>query len=179
VLAPKLAHRSVSIVTRLEEPVEICIPDDPLKKTIDGLVKNAVENTPDEGKIEIEAAPLPDGGAVLTVRDYGVGIPDEAKRHIFEGFFTTQDTLNYSSKRPFDFNAGGKGADLLRIKVFSERYGFDVHMESTRCPHIPQSSDICEGSISACPHCEGVEDCMKSGGTLFRLTFRPAGRACQ
>ncbi|MFO8088921.1 MAG: PAS domain S-box protein [Desulfatiglandaceae bacterium] len=178
-LAPKFAHRSVNIVTRLEEPVEICIPEDPLKKTIDGLVKNAVENTPDEGKIEIEAVPLPDGEAVFTVRDYGVGIPDEAKKHIFEGFFTTQDTLNYSSKRPFDFNAGGKGADLLRIKVFSERYGFDVHMESTRCPYIPQSSDTCEGSISACPHCKGVEDCMKSGGTLFSLTFRHAGRACQ
>jgi PAS domain S-box-containing protein len=178
-LAPKFAHRSLNIATRLEEPVEICIPEDPLKKTIDGLVKNAVENTPDEGQIEIEAVPLSDGGAVLIVRDYGVGIPDEAKKHIFEGFFTTQDTLNYSSKRPFDFNAGGKGADLLRIKVFSQRYGFDIHMESTRCPHIPKSSDICEGTISACPYCNGVEDCMKSGGTLFKLTFRPAGRACQ
>ena len=34
---------------------------------------------------------------------------------ISEGFFTTQDTMAYSSKKPFDFNAGGKGADLLRI----------------------------------------------------------------
>ncbi|HDR14219.1 MAG TPA: GAF domain-containing protein, partial [Desulfobacteraceae bacterium] len=178
-LAPKFTHRSVNIATMLEDPVEICIPEDPLKKIIDGLVKNAVENTPDEGRIEIEVVRQPEDGAVLIVKDYGVGIPDEAKPHIFEGFFTTQDTLNYSSKRPFDFNAGGKGADLLRIKVFSERYGFDIHMESTRCPHLPDSSDVCEGSISACPHCKGIEDCLKSGGTLFRLTFPSTGRSCK
>jgi hypothetical protein len=136
-----------------------------------------VENTPDEGLIEIETT-LREDSAVLTVRDYGVGIPEEAKKRIFEVFFTTQDTLNYSSKRPFDFNAGGKGADLLRMKVFSERYGFDIRMESTRCPHLPESSDICEGSISACPHCEKIEDCMTSGGTVFKLAFHPPRQGC-
>ncbi len=178
-LAPRFAHRDVNVSTELEKPVEICIPEDPLKKIIDGLVKNAVENTPDEGTIEIQTAGRPQGGAILTVRDYGVGIPEEAKKRIFEGFFTTQETLNYSSKRPFDFNAGGKGADLLRIKVFSERYGFDIHMESTRCPHLSKGSDVCEGSISTCPYCNRVEDCMKSGGAVFQLTFPPPREGCQ
>ena len=49
----------------------------------------------------------------LVVHDYGVGITAENQKHIFEGFFVTRDTMAYSSQRPFDFNAGGKGADLL------------------------------------------------------------------
>jgi len=50
------------------------------------------------------------------VHDYGVGIIEDAQKRIFEGFLSTQDTMAYSSKRAFDFNAGGKGADLLRMK---------------------------------------------------------------
>jgi len=38
--------------------------------------------------------------------------------------------MDYFSKHPFDFNAGGKGADLLRMKVFGERYGFQLNMTS-------------------------------------------------
>ncbi len=65
-------------------------------------------------------------GASLVVKDYGIGIIVDHQRRIFEGFFTTQETAVYSSKKPFDFNAGGRGADLLRMKIFSERYRFSI-----------------------------------------------------
>jgi len=108
---------------KLEAVPSIFVPAEVLHKVIDGLIRNAIENTPDEGKIEV-AVQKKGQGALLAVTDYGVGIPEEAQKRIFEGFFTTRDTLAYSSKRPFDFNAGGKGADLLRMKIFSERYAF-------------------------------------------------------
>ena len=107
------------------------------------------------------------------IRDYGVGIIEDAQRRIFEGFFATQDTLDYSSKRAFDFNAGGKGADLLRMKIFAERYDFKIKMESTRCPFIPEETDLCPGAISECRHCNRPEDCFVSGGTTFTLQFSP------
>jgi hypothetical protein len=112
-------------------------------------------------------------GALLIVRDYGVGIPEEAQKRIFEGFFTTRDTMAYSSKRPFDFNAGGKGADLLRMKIFSERYHFEIHMASTRCKHLPKETDVCPGRISQCPFCSRAGDCHQSGGTIFTVYFPP------
>ena len=95
------------------------------------------------------------------VKDHGTGLTRDAQKRIFEGFFTTQETLNYSSKRPFDFNAGGKGADLLRMKILSERFGFKISMVSHRCSHIPDSRDICPGSVESCPHakehsCDGM-----------------------
>jgi len=110
----------------------------------------------------------------LLVHDFGVGIIEESQRRIFEGFFTTQDAMVYSSKRPYDFNAGGKGADLLRMKIFSERYNFKIDMTSSRCGFIPKESDICPGRISICTFCKKKEDCYHSGGTIFSLYFPPA-----
>ena len=96
-----------------------------------------------------------------------------SQARIFEGFFTTQDTMAYSSKRPFDFNAGGKGADLLRAKIFAERHGFTIEMVSSRCRFIPAEQDVCPGRISRCRHCSRRQDCLDSGGTTFSLYFPP------
>jgi len=172
-LKPRFAHRELQIITHLESTPPIYIPPEVLQKVIDGLIKNAVENTPDEGKIEV-AVQKKGEGALLLVHDYGIGITEDAQRRIFEGFFTTQDTMAYSSRRPFDFNAGGKGADLLRMKIFSERYNFQINMASTRCPFLPKEADVCPGRISQCPACSNAEGCHRSGGTIFSLYFPPA-----
>jgi signal transduction histidine kinase len=172
-LKPRFAHRELEFVTHLESTPPVYLPPEVLQKVIDGLIKNAVENTPDEGKIEV-ALQKKGEGSLLLVRDYGVGIPKQDQRRIFEGFFATQDTLAYSSKKPFDFNAGGKGADLLRMKIFSERYNFQINMTSTRCPFLSKERDMCPGRISRCPFCSAKEDCHRSGGTLFSLYFPPA-----
>jgi PAS domain S-box-containing protein len=173
-LKPLFSHREVKIISSLEPTPPILLPPDVFQKVIDGLIKNAVENTPDEGKIEIVVRKHGEG-ALLIVRDYGVGIPEDARKRIFEGFFSTRDTMAYSSKRPFDFNAGGKGADLLRMKIFSERHHFQIDMASIRCRHIASEMDVCPGRISACPYCSNIEDCHKTGGTIFSLYFPPAG----
>jgi PAS domain S-box-containing protein len=174
-LRPSFSHRQVEILTQMDPAPPIFIPQEVLQKVIDGLIKNAVENTPDEGRIEIAVQPKGEG-ALLLVHDYGVGIPEEAQKRIFEGFFHTQDTMAYSSKRPFDFNAGGKGADLLRMKIFSERYHFQIDMASARCKYLIKDTDVCPGRISQCPFCSGAESCHQSGGTVFSLNFPPAPR---
>ncbi len=171
-LEPLFSHRQVNITSRLDSVPPICMPHEPLQKVIDGLIKNAIENTPDEGKIEIIVREK-EGGAELVVHDYGVGIIEDNQRRIFEGFFATQDTMAYSSKRAFDFNAGGKGADLLRMKIFSERYNFNIEMISSRCRFIPKDTDSCPGRISECAFCSSQEDCHRSGETTFSIHFPP------
>ncbi len=172
-LKPLFSHRQVEIISDLEPTSAVLMPRDPLQKVVDGLIKNAIENTPDQGKIEIIVR-KEDKGTELVVHDYGVGIALEDQGRIFEGFFATQDTMDYSSKKPFDFNAGGKGADLLRMKIFSERYNFRIDMQSSRCQHIPKRSDICPGRISECRLFTEKTDCYRSGGTIFYLYFPPA-----
>jgi len=152
-MKPRYSHRNVEIVKYFESTPLVCMPLEPLQKVVDGLVKNAIENTPDEGMVEI-IVDRKGKGSELVVHDYGVGIVEEDRKRIFEGFFATQETMDYSSKRPFDFNAGGKGADLLRMKIFSERYNFKIDMTSSRCRFIPEASDICPGAIGACAFCK-------------------------
>ncbi|MGD9041660.1 MAG: PAS domain S-box protein [Desulfobacteraceae bacterium] len=172
-LEASFSHRQVEIRSRLKQTPPAYVPREVLQKVIDGLVRNAVENTPDQGKMEIVVHKRGIGSEII-VRDYGVGITEEHQSRIFEGFFTTRETMDYSTKRPFDFMAGGRGADLLRMKIFSERYNFRIDMKSSRCGFIPQTSDICPGRISECDFCRTEEDCYESGGTTFFLYFPPA-----
>jgi signal transduction histidine kinase len=172
-LKPLYTHRQVEVISRLEPTPPVFLPADIVQKVIDGLVKNAIENTPDEGMIEVIVQKKWEGSE-LVVRDCGVGIVEEDQRRIFEGFLATQETMDYASRKAFDFNAGGKGADLLRMKIFSERYHFTIAMESSRCRFIPQESDTCPGRISECDFCTEKEDCYRSGGATFSLYFPPA-----
>ena len=80
----------------------------------------------------------------------------------------------YASKNPYDFNAGGKGFDLLRMKIFSERYKFNIYMVSGRCRVIPRDADLCPGNIDKCRHCKTIGDCIQSGGTSMIVQFSEA-----
>ena len=56
-----------------------------LEKVVDGLLRNAIEATPDEGKIEITVHPKGDGGELI-VHDYGIGIVEELMaEHVARG----------------------------------------------------------------------------------------------
>jgi PAS domain S-box-containing protein len=169
-IRPHFSHREINIDTDLKPSPHIWIPRDVLRKVVVGLLRNAVENTPDEGKIEIRVRSKGQGTEFM-VHDYGVGITLDDQKRVFEGFFTTQETLNYSTKRPYDFNAGGKGADLLRMKIFSERYGFRIAMSSKRCPFKPDTTDVCPGRISQCALCKAGGGCHEFGGTTFTVFF--------
>lgn len=169
-VGPFFSSRRVDLITRFEPAPTIHMPVEIMKKVLIGLIKNAVENTPDEGRIEVFVL-NGDRGVELLVRDYGIGISFDNQRRVLDGFYSTQETIDYSSKRPFDFNAGGKGTDLLRIKIFSERYNFKINMQSLRCKWIPHDKDICIGRISRCRFCEKPEDCYSSGGTTFAVFF--------
>lgn len=172
-LRPRFAHRSCRIETRFDHTEPILIPADVLSKIATGLIRNAIENTPDGGLIEISLRNSPDGPE-FEVKDYGVGISEENQRLIFDNYFTTYETAQYSSRKPYDFNAGGKGFDLIRIKIFSERYHFKLKMKSKRCPHMVNIDGSGPGRIDACEHCDNVEDCLDSGGTTMTVQFLPA-----
>ena len=172
-LKPKFSHRQINIKKYLDKSPPVFMPKDVLAKVVDGIIRNAIENTPDDSKISIKVERKGEG-TQLEVRDYGVGITKDDQARIFEGFFPTQEAIDYSSKHPFDFNAGGKGADLLRTKIFSEQYNFNIAMESSRCGFIPKESDHCPGKIKDCGFCKKNEDCYNSGGTVFTLFFPSA-----
>ena len=166
----RAAHRHIDV--RVEAWYGIYILMDPavLRDVIDGLVRNGIENTPDGGCVTISLEER--GEQVLVhVTDSGVGISEENQQYIFDGLFHTEDTELYASRLPYEFGAGGKGLDLLRMKIYGERFGFSLSMKSTRCRHLPGNGDVCPGDISDCPYCKTSADCDGSGGTTFTVTF--------
>jgi signal transduction histidine kinase len=169
-IRPLFSHRDIRLITDFSSTRSVLIPGDVLNKLVVGLIRNAIESTPDGGKVEVTVRNR-SVGVELIVRDKGIGIVQEDQKRIFEGFYPTQETDAYASKKPYEFNAGGKGADLLRMKIFSERYHFKIEMSSARCRFIPLTSDECPGRISECRDCTVVEDCSQSGWTTFRVLF--------
>ncbi|HEY3277255.1 MAG TPA: PAS domain-containing sensor histidine kinase [Syntrophorhabdaceae bacterium] len=163
-------HRNLRIDVEGQNDLFVFIDPFILREVTEGLIKNAIENTPEGGSIEV-AAEQNDTGIILRVADRGIGITEENKGSVMDGLFHTEETDLYSTKRPFEFGAGGKGLELLRIKHYAERYGFDISFESVRCIYIPTDRDTCPGNIAQCSHCRTVDDCTASGGTTFFVTF--------
>lgn len=165
-----MSTRQLEIIREFEEGIQLEMDKKVLKKVCEGFLRNAIENTPDEGKIQV-VAKSEDGMVKIDVQDSGVGITTENQNMIFGGFFHTQDTGHYATRKPYFFNAGGSGSDLLRTKVFSERFGFEVEYSSTRCRHLPSDKDECPGRISSCPFAKTRDECFSSGGSTFSLHF--------
>jgi len=167
-----LQDRRLNLEFVKPDPAIIRLQPHIMMSTLRGLVRNAVENTPDHGKIVVTGRRLPSGYRIK-VTDCGVGIPESELPNIFEGFYPVQETDLYSSGRRYEFNAGGTGTDLLKIRIFSERFGFRVSFTSSRCPCIPTARDQCPGDVAKCSCCERIEDCFGKGGTEFVLDFPP------
>ncbi len=171
--ALNLGDRDLVIVQNLEKDLTLNMDKEVLRKVVGGILKNAIENTPDEGTIEVKLQEN-ENGLEIRVTDTGVGISEQNQKLILGGFFHTQETLQYSSKHPYSFNAGGAALDLMRAKAFSERFGFTLDFESKRCGFVPEDTDVCPGRISACPNIKTPGDCLGYGGTSFRVLF-PTG----
>jgi GAF domain-containing protein len=166
-------HRKLDIKFDIQNDSRLLIPNHALRAIMIGLIKNAIEATPDGGEVLVTGRKR-GGRYILSVKDTGIGIPDKDKDLIFEGFYPIQDTESYSSGTPYSFNAGGKGIDLLRIRMFSELYGFKVAFKSKRCHHLQSGQADLPGDVDICGKCETLEDCRNAGGSEFIVDFKLA-----
>lgn len=164
------AMRELSFYHEGDDELQLAIDKKVLNEIMDALLKNAVENTPDGGVISV-LFESKNGGAEIHVADTGIGISEESQRYLFSGFLFGGEIASYSSGKPFMFGAGGKGMDLLRIRLYGRLYGFLISVKSRRCPYLPGERDRCPGSIKLCHHCSHPGDCLESGGTTFSLVF--------
>ena len=174
-LRPKFSHRKCRLRTYAAETAPVYLPPEVLGKIVEGLVRNAIENTPDGGKISVKVR-KGEIGPEFEVKDNGIGIGEENLRLIFENYFTSYDTMQYSTRQPYDFKAGGKGFDLLRMKIFSERYNFNIKMTSRPCELVDAKGHECPGNVAECRPLADAKDCHNIGGTTVTVQFYPAER---
>ena len=93
-----------------------------LREVMRILLDNAVRYSPKGGDVEVDLT-VSDGGAVVSVRDQGVGIAHERQPRIFERFYRAH------TDTPYDF--GGTGLGLYVAKTLVELHQGAMWFEST------------------------------------------------
>jgi signal transduction histidine kinase len=95
-------------------PPVLCDREAP-RQVVINLVKNALEASGDNARVQVEWTPDGRGYGVLRVKDHGPGIPAKLRAEVFEPFRTTKAT--------------GSGLGLYAVKTLVERDGGDVRIE--------------------------------------------------
>ena len=92
-----------------------------IERVITNLVDNAVKYT-EEGQIDVRVSR--DGrDAVLSVKDTGIGIPEESLSHLFKRFYRVDKARSRAT--------GGTGLGLSMVEDIVTRHGGTIKVEST------------------------------------------------
>src|SRR6202044_392895 len=92
-----------------------------LHEVLQNLLDNAVQYTPDGGRIEVSAS-SDAGEVIITVSDTGIGIPQAEQERIFERFYRVDAARSRE--------AGGTGLGLSIAKHIVEAHGGRLSVES-------------------------------------------------
>lgn len=76
-----------------EGPDKVCLDSSLLRHILMNLITNAIKFSLDNGIIEITTKNNEDS-FIISVRDYGLGIPEEDQKHLFELFFRGANVTN-------------------------------------------------------------------------------------
>ena len=115
-LMPLAQARKQTIETRIEPLATLDADRDRLHQVAVNLVSNAIRYTPESGTITINVDEAPrdryaGGWARLRVRDNGVGISEEDRQRIFEGFLHANPAKHHTSAGP---DSAGLGLYIAR-----------------------------------------------------------------
>ena len=127
-------ERDLEIIRDFEKGHVVDTDEKVLRKVFGGLLKNAIENTPDEGKVEVSIR-CTDHEICVDFRDYGLGISPQNQKLIFQGFFTLRIQWTIQQKDPT--SSMQEGADLISCEqrfsrsVTDSRWGLKVRNASS------------------------------------------------
>jgi signal transduction histidine kinase len=149
-----LAHaRSIEFAVSLPAgPLQARCDERRLRQAIGSLLRNAVQFSPANGRVEI-ALTADDAEWQLMVVDHGPGVPDEAKEQIFEGFYQLGNTLT-------DKPAGaGLGLTIARLIL-------DSHQGTIVCEDRPGGGArfVMRAPLGDCSGREGAPSATTGAG---------------
>ena len=116
------AQNHITIETQLEDPCPILMLEDDLYQVVFNLVENGIKYNVPGGKLSIRLCQHGDN-ALLTISDTGVGIPEDAREHIFERFFRVDKARSRAT--------GGSGLGLSIVRAIITRYKGEIAVDST------------------------------------------------
>ncbi len=91
-LDKECTYRSIDVIVDVQDGVALIESDrGRLQQVFLNIINNAIGAVDDGGRIHVLIAREGDNHVSVTIRDNGVGISEENRRHIFEPFFTTKE----------------------------------------------------------------------------------------
>jgi len=118
-------NNNKEVVVDLNTLPDVMINENEIKQLLLNLVRNALEVTPEQGRVIIRTY-LQDEKVVLAVIDYGTGIPKDVQEKIGTPFFTTKESgtglglaisigIAQRHKAIFEFKTGKDGTVFYTI----------------------------------------------------------------
>lgn len=122
-LLPLAKARNIEIVFNINsKKVPNIIGDqERIKLVVENLLSNAIKYTTKRGKIEVKLAKK-DDDLIFSVRDNGVGIPEEQHSQVFNKFFRSDNVVKYQTE--------GTGLGLYIAKNIIEQSGGKIWFQS-------------------------------------------------
>lgn len=117
-----LKQKGIKLETNLSKDLgEIRIDPEAVKQAFLNLLENAVKFCPDKKKIVVDLF-RKEQRIILSVTDFGIGIPDSEQKKIFEKFYRATNTTKYQTP--------GSGLGLALVRNIMEAHGGKIKVKS-------------------------------------------------
>lgn len=84
--------RNKAVVMKQQEQIQLNGVKEALGSAVENIIRNAIRFAPENSEIEVWLIQEDKDFALVRIRDYGPGVPDEALEELFEPFFRVDDT---------------------------------------------------------------------------------------
>ena len=111
----------MSFVNKDRNLPQVKIDTEKMRAVLQNLLENALKYTPPGGKIEINFQVVEDF-VEISIKDSGIGIPEEDKKNIFKRFFRAKNAVKVETD--------GSGLGLFISKGIIDKHGGKVWFES-------------------------------------------------
>ncbi len=121
-LMPEIKVRHIELILNFKKNMpKVMADEERLKMVVENLLGNAIKYSMTKGKVEIKISKI-GNYANFSIKDNGVGIPQEQHGRVFEKFFRSDNIVKYQTE--------GTGLGLYIAKNIVEQMGGNIWFES-------------------------------------------------
>ncbi len=116
-------ERGIELAFNADDPMPmVTMNRESIERAVINLVTNAIKYTPNGGKIDVGVAVLGEANEIaITVKDNGIGIPEECLPYIFERFYRVEKKVH---------TIKGTGLGLTIVKRIIEKHNGRITVDS-------------------------------------------------
>ncbi|MBD8033900.1 MULTISPECIES: sensor histidine kinase [Solibacillus] len=117
----KANEKNIQFVQQLNEEIIVIGDEEKLKQVFINILENAIHYSTDHSSIRVESS-IVESYAVLTITDYGIGIPPEDLPHVTERFYRVNKARSRSD--------GGSGLGLSIVEQIVKQHKGKLKIKS-------------------------------------------------